>query len=399
MYRHLIWAAAGTFAIGTESFVIAGVLGELSRDLAVSPSKAGHLVTVYALVYGLAAPVIATFTARWPRQAVMRGAMALFVLGNLAAALSPGYATLMAARVLLALCAGAFSPVAAAWAGAAVPPEQRGRALAFVMAGLAVSTVAGVPIATQVGQAFGWRATFLLVAALAIVALIGLYRPRPPQPAAVPASLRDRIAFLRKPAVGHALLVTWLTYTGCFCVYTYLAAMSHAIAGPLLADQLPLVLMAFGVAAVAGSLTGGHLVDRFGARFVIPRALFVMGLVYAMLGLLAGDLDLNPVPGAAAAVLMLMVWGLVGWQLPAAQQMHLVQTEPQAAPIVLSLQGSALYLGVSTGAFMGSFALAFGSAAWLGWIGAACELTAMAVWLARGWLASPEKTKSWTAAR
>jgi predicted MFS family arabinose efflux permease len=389
MYKTLLWAAVGTFAIGTESFVIAGVLGELSRDLAISPSQAGHLVTAYALVYALAAPVMATLTAQWHRETVMRSAMALFMLGNVAAALAPGFAALMAARLVMALCAALFSPAAAAWAGAAVAPQQRGRALAFVMAGVAVSTVAGVPVATLVGQTFGWRATFIVVAALALVAFIGLCRPRPLQPLAAPASMAQRIAWLRTPSISHALVVTWLTFTGCYCIYTYLAPLAHATAGPVLTDHLPLVLAAFGAAAVVGSLTGGHLADRFGARFVIPRALLLIALVYAGLGALAGGASAASAGSASLSlsavgvVVLLMLWGLIGWQLPAAQQLNLIELAPQAAPIVLSLQSSALYLGVSTGAFIGSLTLHYGTPASLGWIGAGCELLALMVWMAR----------------
>lgn len=382
MYKLLLWAAVGTFAIGTESFVVAGVLDELSHDLAIPPSQAGQLVTAYALVYALAAPIMATVTAQWPRATVMRGAMALFVLGNLGAAMASGFTSLLAARVLLAVCAGTFSPAAAAWAGAAVSPGQRGRALAFVMAGVAVSTVAGVPIATQVGRTFGWRASFIVVAALAMVALIGLCRPRPPQPASPPASLAQRIAFLRTPNIAHALAVTWLTFAGCFCVYTYLAPLCQDIAGAVLAGNLPMLLAAFGASAVVGSFTGGHLADRYGVRRVIPGALLVVTLVYAALGGLASAGDVSVRASAAAAVLLIVLWGLIGWQLPAAQQLHLMQLAPQAAPIVLSLQGSALYLGVSTGAFLGSLVLTFGSPPLLGWIGAACELLALLLWLA-----------------
>jgi predicted MFS family arabinose efflux permease len=286
MYKLLLWAAVGTFAIGTEGFVIAGVLEELSRDLSISPAQAGHLVTAYALIYAISAPIMATLTAHWNRQAVMRGAMAMFAFGNLAAAMAPCFAALMGARLFMGLCAGTFSPVAAAWAGAAVAPEKRGRALAFVVAGMAASTVAGVPIAAQVGRMFGWRVTFLVVAGLALIALIGLLRPRPPQLPSVPVSIAQRLEWLRSPTIAHALLVTWLTYTGCFCVYTYLAPLAHAIAGAQLADHLSLLLAAFGAAAMVGSLTGGLLCDRFGARAVIPAALLLMTLVYAGFGAL-----------------------------------------------------------------------------------------------------------------
>jgi predicted MFS family arabinose efflux permease len=142
------------------------------------------------------------------------------------------------------------------------------------------------------------------------------------------------------------------------------------------------VLAAFGAAAVIGSFTGGHLLDRFSARFVIPRALLLVGLAYAGLGALAGGVGASAALGAVSAVLLLALWGLVGWQLPAAQQLNLMQLAPQAAPIVLSLQGSALYLGVSAGALIGSLALKFGSPAALGWIGAGCEVVALALWYA-----------------
>lgn len=381
MYLKLLWAAVGMFAIGTESFVIAGVLDELSLDLAVAPSQAGYLVTAYALIYAFSAPVMAVITAHWNRQTVMRSAMALFAIGNLAAALAPSFAALLAARLVLGLCAGTFSPVAAAWAGAAVAPEKRGRALAFVMAGVAVSTVAGVPIATQIGRTFGWRATFILVAGLALVALVGLFRPRPLQPAAPPATIGQRLAWLRTPAIAQALVVTWLTYTGAYCVYTYLVPLLHAIGGSVATGHLPLVLAAFGAAAVIGSFTGGHLSDRFGAQFVIPRSLLFISVVYGGLGILAGGPGWNINLSVAVAVTLLMLWGLVGWQLPAAQQLNLMQLAPQAAPIVLSLQGSALYLGVATGATVGSLTLKFGTTALLAWIGAACELLAVLVWV------------------
>ncbi|KRB68982.1 MFS transporter [Noviherbaspirillum sp. Root189] len=394
MYKNLFWVALGTFAIGTEGFVIAGVLDEMSRDLGVSPSMAGHLVTAYALIYALSAPVMATLTAPWQRQTVMRWAMALFVLGNVAAALAPGFAGLLAARLILGLSAGTFTPAAAAWAGAAVTQERRGRALAFVMAGVAVSTAIGVPIGAQIGHAFGWRATFVLVAVLSLVALLGLFRPRPAQPAVPAASIAQRLAWLRTPPIAYALVVTWLTFTGCYCVYTYLSPLMHAIAGPLLADNLPLVLAVFGAAAVVGSLTGGHLSDRFGARLVIQRALLLITLIYAALGALATGPTWSVNFSATAAVLLMVLWGLVGWQLPAAQQLNLMQIAPQAAPIVLSLQGSVLYLGVSTGAFIGSLTLGFGSPTLLGWIGAGCELLALLVWVAHNPrpLAAPAKS-------
>jgi hypothetical protein len=137
--RPLIVLAAGTFAIGTDAFVIGGVLPAVARSLGVSTGSAGLLVTAFAVAYALGAPILAVAAARLPRRALLVSALALFVAANLLAAAAPGYATVLIARVLAALAAAAFVPAAAAAASSLAPPEYRGRALATVVAGMTVA--------------------------------------------------------------------------------------------------------------------------------------------------------------------------------------------------------------------------------------------------------------------
>jgi predicted MFS family arabinose efflux permease len=160
----LLWLALGAFAIGTEGFMIAGLLPALARDLNVGLPAAGHLVTAFSLAYAIGAPVMAVLTAGLERRRLLAVAMAGFSIANLLAAVAPGYAGLLAARLLLALSAASFMPAASGYAAALGGPERRGRALSMVTNGLTLAIIAGVPLGVLVGEGFGWRATFVGVA-------------------------------------------------------------------------------------------------------------------------------------------------------------------------------------------------------------------------------------------
>ena len=170
----LFCLALGAFAIGTESYVIAGLLPDLASDLQVSVALAGQLITVFAFAYALGSPLLAVATGAWERRRLLLTALAAFALFNLFAAMAQSYAMLLVARVGLALSAATFMPAASAYAVAVMPAAQRGRALAIIYTGLTVATVLGVPAGVMVGEHFGWRYTFVGVAGLATVALAGL---------------------------------------------------------------------------------------------------------------------------------------------------------------------------------------------------------------------------------
>jgi len=380
----LVWLALGTFATGTESFMIAALLPGLSADLAVSVTAAGQLMTVFALTYALSSPVLAAATAGIERRKLLLAAMAAFALANFVAASAATYWQLMAARVLLAAAAGLYVPSASGLAGAVVSPQRRGMALAIVMGGTSSAVALGVPLGAIIGHALGWRATFVGVGILAAVAIVGLALglPRGVGARLATPTLRERIAVVRRPPVLVGLLITTLWATGAYTAYTYLAPYLVEVTG-IAPAQVGLVLLVWGLAAVMGIFGGGALTDRIGARAVIAPALTLLALALATL-----SVGPHLLTGHALLVVTLVAittWGVAGWGFSPSQQTRLLEIGGLGvAPIALSLNASFMYLGFSLGAALGSLTLLLhGALTSLGLVGALCELAALAVmWLA-----------------
>jgi predicted MFS family arabinose efflux permease len=369
----LVWLTLGAFAIGTEGFMIAGLLPALARDLEVGLPAAGHLVTAFSLAYALGAPVMAVLTAGLERRRLLALAMSGFMLANLLAAMAPGYAGLLGARLLLALSAASFMPAASGYASTLGGPARRGRALSTVTNGLTLAIVAGVPLGVLVGQGFGWRATFLGVAGLAALSLLGILGWLPRQQPSVTPSLGERLALARRFDVLAVLSTSVLTVAGTFTVYTYLGVFLAAVAG-LGPQGLAMVLLGFGLASAVGTRLAGSAADHWGAR---PTVILGCGLV--LLAYLS--LSLGPALGPARAMPILLpailLWGLASWGLMTAQQARLVALAPALAPVSLSLNSSAIYLGSATGAAVGALVIAHGAVGRLGWAAAAVSLAAL----------------------
>lgn len=162
--------ALGTFAIGTEGFMIAPLLPTIAADLGMSLSATAMLVVVFTLVLALSSPIATVITGGLRRRDTLLLAMTIFTVGNLIAAFAPGFGTLMFARVLMAVAAGLYAPNANALAGMIVPTEKRGRALAIISGGMTIAIALGLPLGSIIGHAFGWRSTFLMVAATGAIA-------------------------------------------------------------------------------------------------------------------------------------------------------------------------------------------------------------------------------------
>lgn len=369
--------ALGTFAVGTEGFMIAGILPRIASDLAVTPTAIGQLVTVFAFAYALSSPVLTALSGHMKRRTVLIGAMSLFVAANLLAAVAPSYGWLMAARVVLAFSAGLYTPGANALAGALVPPERRGFAIAIINAGLTVAIALGVPLGTMVATALSWRMTFVGVALLSAVALTGLALGLPRHIGAhLPvATLRERFLVVRRRDVLATLLVTTLWATGAYTMYTYLALFLGATTG-LHGARVGYVLFTWGVSAGVGVLCGGKLVDRLGARAVTLPALMLGRLSFVIL---SGVAHFVPMGYALPPVLIAVVlWGLTHWGFYPGQQSRLMSIAGlHLAPIALSLNASFMYLGFSLGAGFGALIILYSHVANLGWGAAAFEALAV----------------------
>jgi predicted MFS family arabinose efflux permease len=379
----LLWLTLGAFALGTEGFMIAGLLPALARDLNVGVPAAGHLVTAFSLAYAIGAPVMAVLTAGLERRRLLAFAMGGFTLANLLAAVAPSYAGLMAARLLLALSAASFMPAASGYAAALGGPERRGRALSMVMNGLTLAIIAGVPLGVLVGERFGWRATFLGVAGLAALSLLGILAGLPRQAAGVTASLGERVALCKRHDILAVLVPTVLIIAGTFSLYTYLGIFLADRAG-LGQQGLALVLLGFGLSSAVGTRIGGIAADRWGAR---PTVILGCGLVLlAYLSLSLASAVGSP-PAMPILLPPILLWGFASWGAITAQQARLVALAPALAQVSLSLNSSAIYLGSATGAAAGALVIAYGTVGRLGLVAAGFSLAALLAVLASAMMA------------
>lgn len=377
----VLWLAVATFAIGTEAFVISGLLPIISSELQISMAATGQLVTAYALTYAVGSPVLAVAFNNLDRRTVLTLALGCFIASNVLAVLATSFATLLAARMLMAIGAGLCTPTAMAVAVAITSPERRGRAIALVTSGLTMSTVLGVPLGTWIGSLYGWRATFVLVAILGTVALAGLLLGLPRGLPRHTATLGQRLAVARHSAILHALLVTAFWGIGAFTVLTYLAIPLRNLG--LSPTEISLGFLIFGVAAAIGNMLGGTLADRIG-----PIQTLTLGLVTLMMALTLQSIALKfMAPDQARPVFLGLVFfqGIGAWAFYPGQMANLVRIEPQGSMIALSLNASAMYFGFAAGSALGGFVLTALSPADLGWVGGSSVAVAVAAALLRGW--------------
>ncbi|WP_329409241.1 MFS transporter [Streptomyces sp. NBC_00704] len=347
----LLALAVGAFGIGTTEFVMMGLLPEVADDLHISIPAAGHLVSAYALGVVIGAPLLAAATARMSRRTVLISLMALFVTGNALSALAPDDGWLLAARFLSGLPHGAFFGVGAVVATNLVAPERKARSVSLMFLGLTVANVAGVPVATLVGQHLGWRATFLGVSVIGLVAIAALALLIPRDDAQAPAvGLRRELAALRSLPVWLALGTTVAGFGALFSAYSYITPMLTDSAG--FADSsVTLLLALFGVGATAGNLLGGRLADR-AMRPTLFAGLTSLALVLALFPLL-----MTTAWGGALAVLLL---GVAAFVTGSPLNLMVMEKAADGPSLASSANQAAFNLANAGGAWLGGLALTAG---------------------------------------
>lgn len=377
----LLALTISAFAIGTTEFVIVGLIPTIAADLGVSLPSAGLLVSLYALGVAVGAPVLTALTGKLPRKTLLLSLMALFTVGNLLAWLSPGYETLIAARVLTGLAHGVFFSIGSTIATGLVPKEKAASAIATMFSGLTVALVTGVPLGTFIGQHFGWRATFLAVAALGIVAIVGslLFVPRK-LAHSQPASLLQQLAVLRQPRLLLVYAMTAVGYGGTFVAFTYLAPMLHQVTG-FQASAVGGVMLAYGLSVAVGNIWGGKLADRRGPIPALKLIFSLLALVLLVLTFTAS----NP----WLMVLTVLAWGAVAFGNVAGLQVYVVQQAerfaPRAIDVASGLNIAAFNLGIALGAWGGGWIVDGIGLRHTPWIGALVVLGALGltVWSGR----------------
>ncbi|MFF8656260.1 MFS transporter [Streptomyces huasconensis] len=347
----LLALAVGAFGIGTTEFVMMGLLPNVADDLHISIPTAGHLVSAYALGVVIGAPLLAAVTAKLPRRRVLIGLMVLFVVGNALSAVAPDNTSLLAARFLSGLPHGAFFGVGAVVATGLVAPERKARSVSLMFLGLTVANIVGVPVATAMGQQLGWRATFLAVSAIGLVAIAALALLVPADHGHGDAvGLRGELRALRSVPVWLALGTTVAGFGALFSAYSYITPMLTDAAG--YAESSVTVLLAlFGVGATAGNLLGGRLADH-SLRGTLFGGLTALAVVLALFPLLMGS--------AWSAALAVTLLGMAAFTTGSPLQLMVMEKASAAPSLASSANQAAFNLANAGGAWIGGLALAAG---------------------------------------
>lgn len=336
------------YAIGTTEFVIVGLLPTVANDLHITLPLAGLIVSVYALGVTFGAPILTALTGRIERKPLLLGLMALFIIGHIIAALSPGYEVLLVARVVSAFAHGVFFSVGSTIAADLVPENRRASAIAMMFMGLTVAIVTGVPLGTFIGQTFGWRTTFAVVAGLGVVAFAGIALLLPSNlKKAPPASIGEQIRVL---ATGRLLLVyamTALGYGGTFVAFTFLAPILEQITG-FASSAVALILMLYGVAIAIGNVVGGRISNRDPVK-----ALTFLFIAQALVLVLFGFTAISP----WLTIPTLAILGFLSFANVPGLQLYVVQLarelRPNAVDVASALNIAAFNLGIALGAWIG----------------------------------------------
>ncbi len=339
----LLILALSAFAIGTTEFVIMGLLPDVAADLGVSIPGAGWLVTGYALGVAIGAPFMALATARLPRKAALVALMGIFIIGNLLCALASDYNVLMFARVVTALCHGAFFGIGSVVAANLVPANRRASAVALMFTGLTLANVLGVPLGTALGQVAGWRSTFWAVTLIGVVALFGLIRFLPNKHDEEKLDMRSEMAALKGAGIWLSLSMTVLFSASMFALFTYVAPLLGDVTG-VSPRGVTWTLLLIGLGLTVGNVLGGKLADRrLGATLVG---------VFAAMALISTALSWTST-ALIPAEITLFLWATAAFAAVPALQVNVVSFGKAAPNLVSTLNIGAFNLGNALGAWVG----------------------------------------------
>lgn len=335
--------AGGYFTLAVASLSVVGLLGHMSAGLAVSTSAVAYLVTAFALTYAVAAPTLQMMVGDLDRRTLILIGLCTIAAGAVTNALAWTYETALAGRCIMAIGASVVGPMASAAGAALVAAERRGAALGYVFAGFTVATVIGVPLTAYSGDTLGWRATMVLVAALALAVAFAVAITVPGGSRGTKANLRSVARALTGKRTGFALVVTLFQMAGQFVTFAVIAAyMVERFDLPV--ASVPLILFLFGVGGIVGNLIATRLVDVLGPERLILNSLLVTAAILMMLQFAPGK--------SVVGVLLMFAWSVTGMLIYAPQQARLVALAPKSGNLLLALNASMLYAGMAAGALL-----------------------------------------------
>lgn len=368
-----LWALAiSAFAIGTTEFISVGLLPLIAEDLHISVTTSGLTVTLYALGVMFGAPILTSLTSSLSRKTLLMWIMLVFIAGNILAASAVSVGLLLTARVISALSHGVFMSIGSTIAADLVPENRRASAISIMFSGLTVATVTGVPLGTMIGQHFGWRAAFLAIVIVGVIALIAnlILVPSNLRPGAK-IMLRDQVKVVTNGRLLLLFTITALGYGGTFVVFTYLSPLLHDITG-FSEGTVAGILLLYGIAIAIGNVIGGKAANRNPIR-----ALFLMFVLQAIVLFLLSF----TAPFKAVGLITIFFMGLLAFMNVPGLQVYVVilaeRFAPKAVDVASAINISAFNAGIAIGAYLGGIVTDTIGLIHTSWVGALMVLGAV----------------------
>lgn len=346
-YPLSLWTLViGAFAIGMTEFVIMGLLPNVASDLHVSTAAAGQLITGYALSVAIGGPLIVIATYKMARKSVLMLLMGIFSVGNL---LSVNYGLLMLSRVVTALAYGSFFGLGAIMAASLVPKNKQASAMALMFSGLTVANIVGVPFETLIGQRLGWRASFLIISIIRLIAVTGLFLLVPKQGNKQKPSLFTELAILKSGRLWITLLISLFSFGSVFAFFTYITPVLREVTH--FSDQaVDITLVVFGIGVTVGNLIGGKLAD-WKMNQSLVGLLVILLLFFIVLFFVQ--------PFALPMILAVFIFGVLAFSQGPILQYRSMLLSKDAPMLSSTLKQSAMNVGNATGAFVGGISVNF----------------------------------------
>ncbi|MGG0237262.1 MFS transporter [Bacillus rhizoplanae] len=386
----LLALAVSAFAIGTTEFISVGLLPLIAQDLNVTVTTAGLTVSLYALGVTFGAPVLTSLTSSMSRKSLLLWIMIVFIVGNSIAASATSISLLLVARVVSAFSHGVFMSIGSTIAADLVPENRRASAIAIMFTGLTVATITGVPIGTFIGQQFGWRASFVVIVVVGIIAFIA-------NSILIPSNLRkgnrttfrDQITLITNGRLLLLFIITALGYGGTFVVFTYLSPLLQEITG-FKAGAVTIILLIYGVAIAIGNVIGGKVANRNPIR-----ALFYMFIVQAVVLFMLTF----TAPFKIAGLITIILMGLLAFMNVPGLQIYVVMLAerfvPGAVDVASAINIAAFNAGIAIGSYLGGVITDSIGLIHTPWIGALMVLGAV---ILTGWSKNLEQKDQKSAA-